>query len=206
MKLVQTRYFNHKRHSRSATSLWYTVHHKSSPTHNNKMEQLSYIPVFQSIIINLQPRDLSNFVLSSRKFVRLTENKGVMEEYRKKYHETILKAFFLNDFFKGLIITTKHKIEYSYDDEQDCCENFDVWSVPENLSLIGRSLNFDKMDLMLIEEECDDNLLEKTVYALVFPLDHKEELRIYFSNRHNGCYAHNLDVKINGKLKWNVAF
>lgn len=59
---------------------------------------------------------------------------------------------------------------------------------------------------MIIEEECDDNLIEKTVYALVFPLDRKEELRIYFSNSHNGYYVHNLDVKINGILKWNVAF
>lgn len=67
------------------TSFWYTVTNPSQRT-TTKMEQLSYIPVFQSIIINLQPRDLSNFVLSSRKFVRLTENTGVMEEYRKKYH------------------------------------------------------------------------------------------------------------------------
>lgn len=171
------------------------------------MDQLAQLPIFQGFVIYLKPKDLSNLILTNRKFVRLTENKGVMKEYRQKYQEVILEASFPNDKFEGRIRTCNHLIEYYYEVSQNCCEDFEVCSYPDELSLVGRSLKFDQIDLVengnCIIDFTGNNFAYS--YSLILPLDGKEVVTITFFNSHNGYCAHNLNVKIDGQYKWNVA-
>lgn len=162
------------------------------------MDQHGQLPVFQGFVIYLEPKDLSNLILTNRKFAQLTENKGVMKEYNQKYQEVILEASFWNDKCVGRIRTRNHLIEYDYVDE--FLGEYGSISNPDDLSfLVGRSLKIDQIKV-------DDN-------ELVLPLDGKEKVSLYFffrvetyddSSDDENNYIQGLYVDLDGKPKWFV--
>lgn len=127
--------------------------------------------------------------------------------------------------FSVLIRTDIGDIGWWYDDHQSCCEDFGI-TMSQPLSwLIGRkfiSISLD--DLTNHETEYYNEYSNRAILTLKLESEDIENLpqidnlvkskireylwdtwTIEFYNNHNGYYSHNLDVKIDGRTKWNLS-
>ena len=125
--------------------------------------------------------------------------------------------------YNVVIITDIGNIEWWYDDDQNCCEDFGI-DMSQSLSwLIGRKfisislvdLNKDTdygdynnraiLTLKLEREDIEnlpqiDNLVKSKIREYLW-----DTWTIEFYNNHNGYYSHNLDIKIDGRTKWYLS-
>lgn len=115
--------------------------------------------------------------------------------------------------FYVLIETDMCSIEWRYESAPKCCEKFGIkMSKPTNW-LIGKkfkNVTFCDTTLTIHLEETDlrqylKDLLQRDNEITEKDLTNLDEWTIEFYNKHNGYYCHNLDILIDGKIKWNVS-
>lgn len=105
---------------------------------------------------------------------------------------TILSVESSDGNFNVTIKTDVGEIKWSFDDRQRCCEKFGVELSQPLEDLVGKrfiNVDFDCYNLNAI---------------LTLRLE-DGDWTANFYNRHNGYYAHNLDIIIDGKTKWNIS-
>lgn len=105
--------------------------------------------------------------------------------------------------FSATIYTDIGEIKWVFESDSNCCEEFSIILDTTLSDLIGKQ--FVNVDL---ETECTekDDFSKSTKSAiLILKLNEDKIWKARFFNYHNGYYSHNLDIFIDGKIKWNVA-
>lgn len=104
------------------------------------------------------------------------------------------------DLFSGRIVSEEFIIEWHYDKEELCCEDFGVMTTfgHDLKDLIGKSLSNE----IELDDFAGDEGGECTLKL-------GKDLSIDFYNWHNGYYTHNLDILVMDKYgmiihDWNV--
>ena len=107
------------------------------------------------------------------------------------------------DLFEGTIKTDVGEISWKYDREGQCCENYGVDVSNNDFSWLEgkKMINFDLQESFkdLQYGDSDNHAILK------LQLENNEVWTIDFSNCHNGYYSHNLDIFVDGQIKWNLA-
>ena len=119
------------------------------------------------------------------------------------------------DGFIGKIVFGTTTLEWKYDSESRCCENFGVLFVPFDHNVLDKAI--DKFDLFADKITIDKTRPEhansgfvdgetiEDVQTLWLGFTDGTSYTISFYNIHNGYYSHNLDIIVNGSVHWNVA-
>lgn len=126
--------------------------------------------------------------------------------------------------FWGVIETDMCYFSWKYDSELKCCEDFGVqidYPLSELEGKKFRNLDFDSSsatltiyldndeddndDVMDLVKELVDNKRSITRKELSESIKAVNSVTIRFYNEHNGYYCHNLDILVDGSLKWNLA-
>lgn len=106
-----------------------------------------------------------------------------------------------NDIFDATIKTDIGEIRWTFESDRSCCECFGVELSQPLASLVGKKLiNIDFNDV----SEKDDSWTYTNTGILTIKLE-DGDWTARFYNIHNGYYAHNLDIIIDGKTKWNIS-
>ena len=131
------------------------------------------------------------------------------------------------DGFWGTIKTEIGEIEWSYESSSKCCEQFGTnmsqplsyltnrkfvnISLDDNGCSATLKLTFEKEEEFpreklyeFLDTNTNDMISTKNLVDFCDSLD-SNTWTIEFYNYHNGYYSHNLDVKIDGVIKWNLS-
>uniref|UniRef100_A0A6C0JWT2 Uncharacterized protein n=1 Tax=viral metagenome TaxID=1070528 RepID=A0A6C0JWT2_9ZZZZ len=95
--------------------------------------------------------------------------------------------------FYGKITTDVYEIEWRFSQESQCCERPTVVFSQDINWLQGKKIS-----------SFDFNVYNR--YAeLILIIEDNDNFEVRFQNDHNGYYPHNLDIYIDGNIKWNTA-